>query len=80
MIDPAERIARIKSGLFLSSTDILSAWKRGFAMPQHISCALDSDICLNVKGGRELALEEVLGVWGWSGLRLRRRSIHIVRQ
>ena len=78
MVDPAERTRRIRSGLFLSSTDILSAWKRGFGMPYHLTCVLDSDACL--KSGRETSLAEVLGVWGWAGLRLRRRSIHIVQE
>lgn len=77
LIDPTERTHRIRSGLFLSSIDILSAWKRGFGMPHHLTCVLDSDACL--KSGRETLLAEVLGVWGWAGLRLRRRSIHIVR-
>jgi hypothetical protein len=77
MVDPAERVTRITSGLFLSSTDVLSAWKRGFGMPHHLTCVMDSDACL--KSGRETPLSEVLGVWGWAGLRLRRRSIHIVQ-
>lgn len=77
LVDPVERVTRIMSGLFLSSTDVLSAWKRGFGMPYHLTCVLDSDACL--KSDRESPLAEVLGVWGWGGLRLRRRSIHIVR-
>jgi hypothetical protein len=46
-------------------------------MPHHLTCVLDSDACL--KSG-ETPLSEVLGVWGWAGLRLQRRSIHIVRE
>ena len=78
LIDPAKRARRTRSGLFLSGIDVFSAWKRGFGMPHHLTCVLDSDACL--KSGRETPLSEVLGVWGWAGLRLQRRSIHIVRE
>jgi hypothetical protein len=64
------------SGLFLSGIDRDSARRRGFNGPHHITAVLDSDVCVLNKAGSDLG--EMLGVWGWFGLRLARRSLYIV--
>jgi hypothetical protein len=65
------------TGLFLSAQDIESALKRGFNGPYQLTCVLDSDVCSPDRSGT--ALGQVLGVWGWFGAKLCRRSIHIIK-
>jgi len=75
--EPAESQGRVASGLFLSLQDIESALKRGFNGPYQLTCILDSDVCTPDRSG--ISLGEVLGVWGWFGANLCRRSIHMIK-
>ena len=73
---PGGCVRKKVSGLFLSGIDRESARRRGFNGPFHITAVLDSDVCARSAAGSDLG--ELLGVWGWYGLRLARRSLYIV--
>ncbi|RJR29419.1 MAG: hypothetical protein C4576_35440 [Desulfobacteraceae bacterium] len=74
--EDGEQAEGTRSGLFLSSFDVRAASKLGFSAPHHLTCVLDSDECL--RGSTDRDLQKVLGVWGWSGVGLTKRNIHIV--
>ena len=73
---PGGNVRQESSGLFLSGIDRESARRRGFNAPHHITAVLDSDVCVRNEAVSDLG--ELLGVWGWFGLRLARRSLYIV--
>jgi len=73
---PGGCVRQKMSGLFLSGIDRDSARRRGFNGPHYITAVLDSDVCVRSAAGSDLG--ELLGVWGWFGLRLTRRSLYIV--
>jgi len=79
---PAAECEKFKasSGLFLSATDVASAF-RNFGAPFQLQCILDSDLCMKkgnkVKDGE---IGEIFGVWGWldGGGVLCRRSLFVI--
>ena len=71
-------LAELKSGLFLSQTDIDSARRLGFRSPTSLTAVLDADACATAGESRDDALGGLIGFWGWTYGFLARRSVRLI--
>ena len=69
------------SGLFLSASDVDTAYHRGFGEPFSITMVIDSDQIASEDSARALGIHElgkVFGVWGFNQGLLLRRSLVVI--
>jgi hypothetical protein len=71
-------LADLKSGLFLSQTDIDSARRLGFRSPTSLTAVLDADACAAVGESGVDEFGGIIGFWGWAYGFLARRSVRLI--
>jgi hypothetical protein len=71
-------LADLKSGLFLSQTDVDSAQRLGFRSPTSLTAVLDADECATVGESRVDEFGSIIGFWGWAYGFLARRSVRLI--
>jgi hypothetical protein len=71
-------LADLKSGLFLSQTDVDSAQRLGFRSPTSLTAVLDADACATVAESRVDEFGSIIGFWGWAYGFLARRSVQLI--
>jgi hypothetical protein len=71
-------LADLKSGLFLSQTDVDSAHRLGFRAPTALTAVLDADECVKADEPRTDDLGTIIGFWGWAYGSLARRSVRVI--
>ena len=71
-------LADLKSGLFLSQTDVDSAQRLGFRSPTSLTAVLDADACATVGESRVDEFGNIIGFWGWAYGFLARRSVQLI--
>jgi hypothetical protein len=71
-------LAELKSGLFLSQTDIDSARRLGFRSPTSLTAVLDADACAKTDGSDVDELGRLVAFWGWTYGFLARRSVRLI--
>jgi hypothetical protein len=71
-------LANLKSGLFLSQTDIDSARRLGFRSPTSLTAVLDADACAAIGESRVDDLGSLIAFWGWDYGFLARRSVRLI--
>jgi hypothetical protein len=71
-------LAELKSGLFLSQTDIDSARRLGFRSPTSLTAVLDADACARAGDSSVDEFGSLIGFWGWAYGFLARRSVRLI--